>query len=156
MWFLFTESSHARSARHTKNGDSKIVCNRAGREKADLCGEKLFFVGRNARMFPTTESESEKYCSQTLRLVQCVQKYTDKCSRNEVSKNLSNVMMYTVRSHHKGMCGSKGKRGQMMTMSKCANAIRKKSAVCMEKMLVEFGQAIGLEESRFRVPYACW
>lgn len=139
-----------------KSGKNVIVCNEESLHKADLCGEKLFFVGRNARLFPTNEEGMNKYCSQTPNLVQCVKKYTDKCAHNDIQKNLANVMLYTARSHNKNICGSKTKRGQMVAMSRCANAIRKKSTDCMEKMLKEYGNALGLKEQRYRVPYACW
>ncbi|KAH9403293.1 hypothetical protein TYRP_015176 [Tyrophagus putrescentiae] len=138
-----------------KSSTKSITCNEEALKKADLCGEKLFFVGKNARTFPTTEPDTEKYCTNTQNLVHCVKRYTDRCSRNELQKNLANVMLYTVRSHHKAVCGSRSKRGQMVTMSRCANSIRRKSTSCMDKMLVEFGQAMGLKESNNRVPYAC-
>ena len=142
--------------RKKSENSNKVLCNSAGLEKADLCGEKLFFVGKNARLFPSTDPETEKYCGQTQNLVQCVKKFTDKCAQNEVQKNLANVMLYTVRSHHKGVCGSKAKRSQLVVMSKCANSIRKKSTNCMNKMLVEFGRANAMKESKYRIPYACW
>lgn len=140
----------------TKETSKVVVCNAAGLEKADLCGEKLFFVGKNARLFPNSDASAEKYCSQTSNLVQCVKRYTDKCSLNDIQRNLANVMLYTVRSHHKSVCGSKTKRTQLVTIAKCANSIRKKSSECMNKMLIEFGQALALKESKNRVPYGCW
>lgn len=130
-------------------------CNKSNLRKADLCGEKLFFVGKNSRPFPSTEQELGKYCSQTTNLVQCVKRYTDKCA-NDVQRNLANVMLYTVRGLHKNTCGSKSKRKNLIVMSKCVNGIRKKSTDCMNSMLVEFGQANELNDQQYKVPYACW
>jgi len=143
------------AARDKKADKGGIKCDEKALEKADLCGEKLFFVGKNARLFPSSEPEAEKYCSQTQTLVTCVKKFTDRCASNDLQRQLANVMLYTVRSHHKGVCGSKQKRGQLMTMSKCANTIRKKSTECMNKMLIQYGEAIGLEDNKYRIPYAC-
>lgn len=154
--FLFLGLIQAKGSSHKSKDSEKIICNQAALDKADLCGEKLFFVGKNARLFPTTDSESDKYCSQTLSLVQCVKKFTDKCATNELQRNLANVMLYTVRSHHKGVCGSKSKKSTLMTMAKCANSIRKKSTECMNKMLIEFGQAMVMKDGKYRIPYACW
>ena len=152
----FIKIVEAKERKNNNNNNEKIVCNQAGLAKADLCGEKLFFVGKNARLFPTNEPEADKYCSQTLNLVQCVKRFTEKCARNELQRSLANVMLYTVRSHHKSVCGTKSKKGQLIVMSKCANSIRKKSTECMNRMLQEFGNALGLREAKNRIPYACW
>lgn len=135
---------------------AKPGCTLAGLKKADLCGEKLFFAGENARIYPKTEAEVESFCKETTDLIGCVKRFSDKCSLNDLQKNLANVMLFTVRSTNKNTCGSKSKRNNMMAMSGCANAIRKQSTACMNKMLTQFGHAQVLKQQQYRVPYACW
>ena len=133
-----------------------MACNKTNLRKADECGEKLMFIGKNSRKFPVNNVELEKYCSETTKIIQCVKRFTDKCARNDIEKNLANVMLYTVRSVHKSTCGSKKKRGMLVSMANCVNSLRKKSSSLLEGMLVEYGQAMALNDKSFRVPYACW
>ena len=133
----------------------KIKCTNKSLREADRCGEELFFAGENSRTYPTNEPEAVKYCTESQNLVRCVKTYTDSCARSELRKNLANVMLYTARNTHKSVCSSKSKRSKLLIMGGCANKIRQQSNKCVAQMLKEFGQAQGLFDSSFRVPYGC-
>ncbi|KAH7639206.1 hypothetical protein DERF_005839 [Dermatophagoides farinae] len=139
----------------SSSSSSTLTCTETNLANADLCGEKLFFVGKNSRPFPVNETELNDYCNETIQLIKCVRKFTEQCAKNSEQKQLANVMLYTVRSLHRSTCGSKTKRLQLLHMSSCVNSLRKQSSHCMNQMLIRFGQALGLQQQNNRIPYGC-
>jgi hypothetical protein len=138
----------------TNNRNHEIKCDEENRIKADVCAEKLWFVGRKSRKYPENEVQMQKYCKQTTNLIKCVKDYTDQCGK-EVQKQLANVMLYTVKVNQKSYCNKAAKRDEVISMSSCANSIRDQSSACMDKFLTDLGKSNTMA-TKHKVPEACW
>lgn len=143
----------ANSAR--KPSAAQVKCDDQSRKKADSCADKLWFVGKNSRKYPESDSQMQKHCKQTLNLIKCAKDYTDSCAKG-VQKQLANVMLYTAKMNQKSYCAKLNKREEVISFASCGNAIRDESSVCMDQFLMDLGKANSVEESKHKVPHACW
>jgi len=139
-----------------KNSDNKnpsIKCDGETRKKANVCAEKLWFVGKGSRHYPENMQQLQKFCKQTTGLIKCVKDYTDVCGKG-IQKQLANVMLYTVKMNQKSYCTKPSKKDEVISLSSCGNAIREQSNVCMENFLTGLGKANSVE-AKHKVPQAC-
>ncbi len=144
--------SSSTNSNHNRNHE--IKCNEENRIKADVCAEKLWFVGRKSRKYPENEVQMQKYCKQTINLIKCVKDYTDQCGK-EIQKQLANVMLYSVKANQKSYCNKAAKRDEVISMSMCANSIRDESSACMDKFLTDLAKSNEVE-TKYKIPEACW
>ncbi|CAG2181276.1 unnamed protein product, partial [Oppiella nova] len=136
-----------------KDRDVESVCDDEHKIKANVCADKLWFVGRRSRKYPENEPELEKHCKQTANLIACVKDYTDVCGK-ETHKQLANVMLFTVKQIDKNYCTKSTKKQELMSFSACGNQIRDQSNKCMDQFMVELGKSNAFE-TRMKVPHAC-
>jgi len=126
-------------------------CDEDSRSIANDCGEKLFFVGRNSRLYPESGPHLDSFCRETTNLMSCVTDFTNAC-RQGLHRSMTNVMIATVRVNQRNYCSAK--RQELLDMSKCGNAIRGQSANCMDLFLANLGRA-NVAVKRHRVPHGC-
>ena len=129
-------------------------CSRDAKRMADICADKLWFVGRKSRKYPENEWELQKHCKQTTNLIKCVKDFTDLCA-NEGQRQLANVMLFTMRVNDKSYCTKAAKSRELMSLGVCGNQIREQTDKCMDVFLLLLGKS-NAYETRFKVPHACW
>ncbi|XP_054152527.1 uncharacterized protein LOC128951302 [Oppia nitens] len=136
-----------------KKSSSSVKCDDESRKKADICADKLWFVGRNSRKYPESRPQMQKHCKQTLNLIKCAKDYTDKCAKG-VQKQLANVMLFTVKSNQKTYCSKAVKREEVIQFAACGNSIRDQSTTCMDNFMTSLGKA-NVMDQKFKIPQAC-
>lgn len=138
-----------------KQSSASLECDDENRKKADLCAEKLWFTGRNARKFPESDEQMQKHCKQTLNLIKCCKDYTDSCAKG-VQKQLANVLLYTQKMNQKSYCSKAHKRDEVVQFASCGNSIKQDASHCLDSFLDDLGKAKAVKEAKLRVPHACW
>ena len=136
-------------------GDSaRPDCSDQKERAANLCSDKLFFAGKNSRLYPENEVELDQHCKETTELVRCVAQYTDNCPRG-VHRPTANVMLSTVRHNQRTYCNRASKRRDLIALGTCGNAIRTLSSKCFDTFLMDMGRASHSRRPH-KVPHGCW
>ncbi|XP_054166522.1 uncharacterized protein LOC128963993 [Oppia nitens] len=131
----------------------KYDCKR-GRDISDIATKDMFLFAAENRKFPINAQEMKQFCKESPELDIKVKTFNDNCLKG-ITKQISNLYVYSVNKFASGVCKSKRRTIEFLSIGQCGNAANKSNKKCWDNWLFTTDSIGDIKDDKLKIPLSC-